>query len=304
MELSKITKNILKEISNLHNIPNGAFSLRQNGKGVVVKSSANIEIKKKNDLSGINVYVHSTCKQETCHIPVVVTDNNFTDVVYNDFYIEDNADVIIVAGCGMHSSGESEHNGIHKFHIGKNAKVEYIENHLATGKGKKQELNPITEFEIGEGSVVNVNTTQIGGVTASVRQTKAKLYKNAILNVNEKIVTSYYEIAKTNFKVMLKGENSKCYLNSRSVAKDYSEQHFKSELVGLNACFGRVECDAIVLDDAIVSSQPKVTAKHKHAELSHEATIGRIARDQLVKLMSLGLSEQEATQKIIEGFLK
>jgi Fe-S cluster assembly scaffold protein SufB len=302
--IDNLTKALLKEISNLHKIPNGAVSFRKNGKSDVVQSSQNIIIEKKEYLSGINVYIKSSCKNEACHIPVVITENGIYDVVYNDFYIEDGAKVTIVAGCGIHSDGESYHNGVHKFHIGKNAEVLYLENHIATGDGKKQELSPVTVMEIGENSVVTMNTTQLGGVTYSNRKTKAVVKENAILNVNEKILTSGFEIAKTDFEIKLKGKNSRGNIVSRSVAKNESEQVFKSNLIGNDLCFGRVECDAIVLNRAVVVSQPKVTAKSELASLSHEATIGRIAKDQLIKLMSLGLTEEEATNKIIEGFLK
>lgn len=302
--LDNLTKSLLNEISNLHKLPNGAVSFRKNGKGEVVKSSATIKIEKKQDLSGINVFISSKCNNESCHIPVVVTENGLEDVVYNDFYVEDGAKVTVVAGCGIHSDGESSHNGIHTFHIGNNCEVLYVENHIATGRGLKQELNPVTVLNIGENSVVTMNTNQLGGVTCSIRKTKATLKENATLNVNEKILTSNFELAKTDFEVKLVGENSKCNIVSRSVARQESEQEFKSNLIGKNACYGRVECDAILLDNAIVISQPKVSAKNNLAALSHEATIGRIAKEQLIKLMTLGLTEEESTSKIIEGFLK
>lgn len=304
MSLDKITKNLLAEISGLHDIPNGAVSIRKNGKSEVLKSSANIEIFKKTDCEGINVVVHSSCKGEACHIPVVVSENDFHDLVYNDFYIEDNAEVLIVAGCGLHSNGDASHNGIHSFHIGKNAKVTYVENHLAIGEGKNKVLNPFTKIEIEENGVMVINTTQIGGVDYSERKTEAKLKKKALLEVNEKVLTSRFNVAKTDFKVTLNGENSRCNIISKSVAKDESEQVFKSNLIGKNSCFGRVECDAILLNSAKVVSVPKISALHKDSSLSHEATVGKIAREQLVKLMTLGLNEKQAEEKIIEGFLK
>lgn len=303
MELDNISQKLLKEIADLHKIPNGASSIRKNGKSEI-KSSKNIEIFKKEDGSGIDVVIHSNCKNEACHIPVIITENDFFDLVYNDFYIEDNAEVTIVAGCGIHSDGDSGHNGIHTFHIGKNVKLTYIENHLAKGDGKNKTLNPTTVMNVGEGSVVNMNTTQIGGVDYSDRKTKVTLQKNAMLNVVEKILTSKFNVAKTDFKISLKGEQSKAKIVSRSVAREESEQVFKSNLVGENLCFGHVECDAIVLDNAIVQSAPKVCAKNNKAELSHEASVGRIATAQLTKLMTLGLTEKQAETKIIEGFLK
>ena len=302
--MDKITKNLLIQIANLHEIPNGAVSIRKNGKGEVLKSTVNILINKKEECEGIDVIVRSTCKGEACHIPVIVSENNFHDLVYNDFYVEDNAEVVIVAGCGVHSDGEASHNGIHSFHVGKNAKVTYIENHLALGEGKSKTLNPITKIAIDEGGVMVINTTQIGGVDYSERKTEAKLKKNSLLEVNEKVLTSRFNVAKTDFKVTLNGENSRCNIVSRSVAKDESEQIFKSNLIGKSACFGRVECDAILLNSARVISEPKISALHKDASLSHEATVGKIAMEQLIKLMTLGLNEKQAEEKIIEGFLK
>ena len=304
MKLDKISKNLMEKIAKLHEIPNGAVSFRRNGKGEIINSTPNIEIKKKDDLSGIDVIVRSTCKGEACHIPVIITENNFFDLVYNDFYIEDNAQVVIVAGCGIHSSGESGHDGIHTFHVGSNAQVIYVENHLATGEGTNKSLNPTTVLNLGENSTFTMETTQIGGVDYSNRKTKATLKAGAVLNVNEKIMTSRFNVAKTDFVVNLVGQNSKCNIVSRSVAKEESEQVFKSTLVGKNECFGHVECDGILLDNAIMDSVPRVSAKHNLAALSHEASIGKIAGEQITKLMTLGLTEKQAEEKIIEGFLK
>ena len=302
--IDKITKNLLKEIAGLHEIPNGAVSIRKNGKGEVIKSTPNIQIKKKENAEGIDVFISSKCQGEACHIPVVVSDAGFFDLTYNDFYVEDGADVVIVAGCGVHSDGESGHDGIHQFHIGKNAKVKYVENHLAVGSGKKKTLNPTTKIVLGSGSEMVMNTTQIGGVDYSNRKTEIVLKDGAHLEVNEKILTDRFEVAKTSFKVVLSGENSKCNIISRSVAKGESEQVFNSNLIGKNICMGRVECDAILLDNAKVVSVPKITAQNKNATLNHEATVGKIAGEQLFKLMTLGLNEKQAEEKIIQGFLK
>ena len=303
MVLDKISKKLLKEIANLHEIPNGAVSFRKNGKSEILNSTSNIEIFSKENGQGINIIVHSSCKGESCHIPVIVSENGFFDLAYNDFYIEDNAEVVIVAGCGVHSDVESGHDGIHSFHIGKNAKVEYVENHLATGKGNKS-LNPVTKIEIDVGGTMIMKTTQFGGVDYSQTTTQAKLKDNALLEIQEKILTERFNVAKTNFKVVLMGKNSKCNIVSKSVAKGESEQVFKSNLIGKNDCFGRVECDAILLDDATVESEPKISAMNKNASLSHEASVGKIAQEQLIKLMTLGLDEKQAEEKIIEAFLK
>lgn len=302
--MDNISKKLLEQIAGLHEIPSGAISIRKNGKSEKLQSSANIEIEKKASGDGINIFVHSACKGEACHIPVIVTENNLFDLTYNDFYIEDNADVIIVAGCGVHSSGESRHNGIHAFHIGKNAKVKYIENHLAIGSGKRKELNPVTKIFMAENSKMEIQTTQIGGVDFSNRKSEATLKAGAVLEIFEKVLTDRFEVAKTNFKINLIGEKSKCNIISRSVAKGESEQVFKSNMIGKSDCVGRVECDAILLDSARVISEPKISALHKDASLNHEAVVGKIANEQLLKLMTLGLTEKQAEEKIIEGFLK
>ena len=298
-----ITKNLFEQITHLHEIPNGASSIRENGKSKIT-STENIIISKKADGSGIDILIKKTCQGEACHIPVMVTESGLIDIVKNDFYVEDGARVTIVAGCGIHSGGDSSHDGIHTFHIGKNAQVTYIENHLAMGVGKNKNLNPTTKIILNSGASMIMNTTQIGGVDYANRKTTAKLLDNAYLEVNEKILTDKFNVAKTDFKVDLVGENSKCVIVSKSVAKGESEQVFKSNLVGKNSCFGRVECDAILLDEASVISVPTITAKNKNATLNHEAVIGKIASDQLVKLMTFGLNEKQAEEKIIAGFLK
>lgn len=302
--MDKISENLLSQILDLHDLKSGAVSFRKNGKGVTINSTENIIITPKPNGDGINVLVKSSTKGEACHVPVVVTENSLFDLTYNDFEIEANAEVTIVAGCGVHSSGESGHDGIHTIHVGKNAKLTYVENHLAVGKGIKKTLNPTTKIMLEEGATMIMKTVQIGGVDFSNRKTTATLKRNSFLDVSEKILTDGFEVAKTNFKVVLQGENSKCNIVSRSVAKDESEQVFKSLVVGKNSCFGRVECDGIILDDAIISSEPKVDALNKDAILNHEATIGKIAGDQLIKLMSLGLTKEKAEEKIIAGFLK
>lgn len=304
MKLDKITQNLLNQIASLHEIPNGAVSFRKNGKSEIINSTPHIEIVKKQDLSGIDIYIRSTCQNEACHIPVIITENGLFDLVYNDFYIEDGAVVTIVAGCGVHSTDEAGHDGIHTFHIGKNSNVTYVENHFATGKGGNKVMNPTTIINLGENSTMVVKTTQIGGVDYSNRITKANLKANATLTVEEKILTERFSVSKTDFKVNLIGEDSKCTIKSKSVAKDESEQVFKSNLVGKNLCFGHVECDGILMDGAKIDSIPRVSARNNLASLSHEASIGKIATEQIVKLMTLGLTEKQAEEKIIEGFLK
>lgn len=304
-KLNKIDRELLQQVADLHTIPQGSFNIRKDGKLFARNSSSDIEITPKKNKEGIDIIIASNIKNKSVHIPVIVTQAGVNDLVYNDFYIGDNAEITIVAGCGIHNNGktESSHNGIHTFHIGKNAKVVYIEKHLGVGKGEKI-LNPTTNIIMEENSFFDMQTIQLGGVSYSNRKTTAKLYKNSELNVSEKILTTDNQQAKTGFNVNLVGENCKCNLVSRSVAKDNSVQIFKSKLVGKSSCFGRVECDAILLDNAVVKSVPEIDARCVDATLNHEATVGKIAGEQLLKLTTLGLTQQEAEDVIIKGYLK
>ena len=304
-KLNKIDRELLQQVADLHTIPQGSFNIRKDGKLFARNSSSDIEITPKKNKEGIDIIIASNIKNKSVHIPVIVTQAGVNDLVYNDFYIGDNAEITIVAGCGIHNNGktESSHNGIHTFHIGKNAKVVYIEKHLGVGKGEKI-LNPTTNIIMEENSFFDMQTIQLGGVSYSNRKTTAKLYKNSELNVSEKILTTDNQQAKTGFNVNLVGENCKCNLVSRSVAKDNSVQIFKSKLVGKSSCFGRVECDAILLDNAVVKSVPEIDARCVDATLNHEATVGKIAGEQLLKLTTLGLTQQEAEDVIIKVYLK
>lgn len=300
----KLTSEILGKVAGFHDVPQGAFALRQNGKSKIVNSSDNILIEKKKDGSGLNILIKSSCNGEICHIPVVITDSGVFEKVYNDFIVEAGAKVTIVAGCGLHVDENSEHLSKHKFVIGKNAEVKYIENHIALGKGKKKVLSPEVEIALKDDAEMIIETNQLGGVDYADRKTKIKLYNNSKLEVYEKILTSRFEVSKTNFVVDLFGENSKCNIVSRSVAKQESEQTFKSKMCGRNKCFGRVECDGILMDNANINSTPAILAKNKNAMLSHEASIGKIAQEQILKLMTFGKTEKEAEEIIIESFLK
>ncbi|MBQ7880519.1 MAG: SufD family Fe-S cluster assembly protein [Clostridia bacterium] len=306
-KLNKIDKELLQQIADLHGIPQGSYNIRKNGKLVSRVSDSDIEIVSKQDKSGIDIIVAQNVKNKSVHIPVIVTEAGLTDLVYNDFYIGDNAEVTIIAGCGVHNESNvaSGHNGIHSFHIGKNAKVVYIEKHLGLGKGKGEKiLNPTTKVVMDENSYFEMQTIQLGGVSYSNRKTTAKLMKNSELSIKESILTTDNQTAKTNFVVDLVGNNCKCNVVSRSVAKNNSTQEFKSKLVGKSSCFGRVECDAILLDNAQVKSIPEIDARCVDATLNHEATVGKIAGEQLLKLITLGLTQQEAEDVIIKGYLK
>ena len=305
--LDSIEKHILKEIADIEKTPIGAFNIRENGKAVAKNITANIDIVPKEDKPGIDIIIKPNTKNESVHIPVVLTQSGLKDLVYNDFYIGENSDVIIVAGCGIHNSSceTSEHDGIHSFHLGKNAKVKYIEKHYGEGsKEGKRILNPQTYIYQEEGSSFEMESIQIEGVTSTIRETTAKLAKDTNLIITERIMTHNDQTAKTVFNVELNGENSRVHVASRSIAKDNSYQEFISDVIGNTKCFGHVECDAIIMDNAKVTSVPKIVANNIDASLVHEAVIGKIAGEQVVKLMTLGLTEKEAEEQIINGFLK
>ncbi len=305
--MDKITLNMLAEIADLHRIPEGAFSLRENGQSAQLKSSENIIITKKTDKPGIDIVVKPGTRNESCHIPVVISESGITEVVYNDFYIGEDSDVLIVAGCGIHNCGTqlSQHDGVHTFHVGKNARVKYVEKHYGEGDGiGGRVLNPTTVVELEEGSYLEMETTQIKGVDSTVRRTSGRVGDRATFIVKEKIMTHGEQYAETDFTVDLDGEDSSADVVSRSVARDVSRQFFASRINGNNRCAGHSECDAIIMDDACVSASPALDANNVEASLIHEAAIGKIAGEQLIKLMTLGLTEEEAEEQIIAGFLK
>lgn len=307
MELDRNQKNLLKEIAEMEQIPEGAYNLRSNGTLAGRRTTANIDIVTKTDKPGIDIIIAPGTKNERVDIPVLLTETGLKDLVYNDFYIGDDADVLIVAGCGIHNAGElkSEHDGIHSFHIGKNAKLKYVEKHYGEGEGTGERvLNPTTVIEIDEGGYMEMESAQIKGVDSTERKTIAKLADRATLIVHEKIMTHGKQSATTDFDVDLNGADCGAHVVSRSVAKDESKQMFISSINGNNRCSGHTECDAIIMDNASVSAIPKVNANHPEASLIHEAAIGKIAGDQLVKLMTLGLTEKEAEEQIVNGFLK
>lgn len=307
VKIDNIEKNILEEVSDLHSMPTGAYNIRINGAVALRNTTANIDIVPKDDKSGIDIYIKENTKGESVHIPVILSQTGLTDLVYNDFHIGDNADVTIVAGCGIHNGGneKSEHNGIHTFYIGKNAKVKYIEKHYGEGEGTGERvLNPETIVNISDGGYMEMETTQIKGVDSTKRETRAKLGDNATLVIKEKIFTHGNQHAETNFAVDLDGNNCSTNVISRSVAKDNSNQVFLAKVNGNNKCAGHTECDAIIMDNACVKAIPEITANNVEANLIHEAAIGKIAGEQLIKLMTLGLTEAEAEAQIVSGFLK
>ncbi len=299
--------NLLKEIADIHGTPEGAYNIRANGKAAGRASTANIEIVSKEDKPGIDIIIKPGTKHESVHIPVIVSESGLKDLVYNDFYIGEDADVVIVAGCGIHNCGDQEaaHDGIHTFHLAKNSKVKYIEKHVGDGDGNgKNVMNPTTIVYLEEGAYLEMDTSQIRGIDSTIRETKGELKDNATFIVHEKIMTHGKQFAKTNFEVALNGANSSTNVVSRSVARDESRQEFVSKIDGNNICSGHSECDAIIMDKAVVLAEPALTAANVDASLIHEAAIGKIAGEQLTKLMTLGLTEEEAEEQIVNGFLK
>ncbi len=298
---------LLKIIADMEGTPSGAFNIRANGGLSDRKVTENIDIRTKEDKSGIDIIIKPNTKGEKVHIPVIISETGLTDLVYNDFIIGEGADVEIVAGCGIHNCGNenSGHDGIHTFFVGKNAKVKYVEKHYGATDGEgKNIMNPTTIINIDDGGYLEMETTQIKGINSTKRITKSRLSDNATLIIHEKLMTHADQYAETDFTVDLEGENSSANVVSRSVAKDNSSQLFLSKINGNNICNGHTECDAIIMDNAHVSAVPEISANHIDASLIHEAAIGKIAGDQLIKLMTLGLSEQEAEEQIVNGFLK
>ena len=305
--MDQIQKTLLEQVAGLHEMPSGAYNIRANGSSAGRATTANIDIVTKEDKQGIDIVIKPGTKKESVHIPVVLSQSGLTEMVYNDFYIGDDCDVTIVAGCGIHNSGDadSKHDGIHTFYIGKNAHVKYVEKHYGSGDGNGNRImNPETVIELGENSFLEMETVQIKGVDSTKRSTTATLAEGAKLIVTEKLMTHGNQTAETAFQVDLNGEGSSANIISRSVAKDRSYQLFLSKINGNNRCAGHSECDGIIMDNARISAIPEITANHLDAELIHEAAIGKIAGEQIIKLMTLGLTEEEAEAQIVNGFLK
>lgn len=305
--MDTIQKELLEAVSGLHEIPVGAYNIRTNGKTEARNSTDHIEILPREEGDGIIIKIKSGTKNESVHIPVVLSQAGLKETVYNDFYIGDDCDVTIIAGCGIHCGTDdgSQHDGIHSFFIGKNSRVKYVEKHYGTGDGKGQRImNPETIIEVGENSYMEMDTAQIKGVDSTIRKTTAKLADHASIKVMERLMTHGTQKAESRFIVDMNGEDSGANIISRSVARDDSYQLFQSVLNGNARCSGHTECDAIIVGNAKISSIPEITANNSDAALIHEAAIGKIAGEQIIKLMTLGLTEEEAEEQIISGFLK
>ncbi len=310
MAIDAIQMSLLKEVAELDALPVGAYNIRANGKSAARNTTANIDIVTKQDKPGIDIIIKPGTKKESVHIPVVLSEAGLKEMVYNDFFIGEDCDVVIIAGCGIHNcgGGDSEHSGVHCFHVGRGSKVRYIEKHYGEGdegEGRgKRVMNPTTEVFLEEGASMEMEATQISGIDDTIRKTTAALAENSSLVIHEKVMTTGDQSAVSEFYADLNGEGCSCNIVSRTVAKDHSRQKFVSVLNGNTACAGHSECDSIIMDEATVLASPQLSATCTEASLIHEAAIGKIAGEQLIKLMTLGLTEQEAEEQIVNGFLK
>lgn len=305
--MDAIQQELLAQVAGLHEVPEGAYNIRANGEMAGRNTTANIDIITKEDRSGIDIRIKPGTKAESVHIPVVLSQSGLKESVYNDFFVGEDCDVTIIAGCGIHNGGSaaSEHSGIHRFFVEKNAKVRYVEKHYGSGDGNGERImNPTTEIHLAEGASLEMETVQIKGIDSTSRVTSAQVAEGASLVIKEKIMTHGKQHAETDFTVDMAGAGSSVDLISRSVAREHSTQLFRSRIIGNASCHGHSECDAIIMDQASVSAIPELTANHIDANLIHEAAIGKIAGEQLIKLMTLGLTEKEAEEQIVKGFLK
>ncbi len=305
--MDEIQKTLLEQVAGLHEMPAGAYNIRANGASVSRNTTANVDIVTKTDKQGIDIVIKPGTKKESVHIPVVLSQSGLTEMVYNDFYVGDDCDVTIVAGCGIHNSGDldSKHDGIHAFYIGQNSHVKYVEKHYGSGDGKGERImNPQTIVNLGENSFMEMETVQIKGVDSTKRSTEATLADGAKIIITERLMTHGKQTAESSFNVDLNGADSSANLISRAVARDDSRQIFLAKINGNNRCAGHSECDAIIMDNAKISAIPEITANDLDAVLIHEAAIGKIAGEQIIKLMTLGLTEAEAEEQIVNGFLK
>ncbi len=307
MELNAIQKSLLKEVAELDALPVGAYNIRSNGQSAARNTTEEIDIVTKTDKPGIDIIIKPGTKKKSVHIPVIISESGLKENVYNDFFIGEDCDVTIIAGCGISNCGgeDSEHDGIHSFYVGKNSKVRYIERHYGEGTGRgKRLMNPTTVVELAEGAFMDMQTSQIGGIDDTLRVTNAVLGENSMLTIHDKILTEGIQHAKAEMNVEMNGDGSNCDIISRGVAKENSYQEVVIGIAGNAACNGHAECDSIIMDKGVILATPQLKATNVEASLIHEAAIGKIAGEQLTKLMTMGLTEKEAEEMIIQGFLR
>lgn len=305
--MTELERHMLKEVAELDALPVGAYNIRSNGQSAARNTTENIDIVTKEEVSGIDIIIKPETKNQSVHIPVIISESGLKEVVYNDFYIGENCDITIIAGCGISNCGgsDSRHDGVHSFHVGKNSKVRYVEKHYGEGTGKgKRLMNPTTVVELDENAYMLMETSQISGVDDTVRETKATLSDGAQLVIHDKILTDGEQKAVAKMFVDLNGKDSSCDLISRGVAKENSYQEVILGINGNNECHGHAECDSIIMDHGVILATPQLKAECVDASLIHEAAIGKIAGEQLLKLMTLGLTEKEAEDMIVQGFLR
>ncbi len=302
-----IRRGLLEKIADLHDVPAGAYNIRENGESAGRRNTDEITIETKTDKPGINIIVKSGTKNRSVHIPVIITQTGITEMVYNDFIIGDDCDVLIVAGCGIHNTGDeaSGHDGVHSFEVGKNSRVRYIEKHYGEGNGSGERImNPEMTAHLAEGASMEIESVQIGGIDSTNRKTVITAEAGCEVLMSERIMSDGHQNVVSDTEIILNGADSKARINSRSVAKGNSTQVFYPKLTGNADCFGHVQCDSIIMDDAKIRSIPEICANSVDARLVHEAAIGKIAGDQILKLMTLGLTAEEAEEKILNGLLK
>ena len=305
--MQEIERELLKQVAELDSLPVGAYNIRTNGESSARNTTADIDIVTKQDKPGIDIIIKPGTKNQSVHIPVIISKTGLKELVYNDFFIGEDCDVTIVAGCGISNCGgeDSEHDGVHSFFVGKNSKVKYIEKHYGEGTGRgKRLMNPTTVIELGEGAQMELETSQIGGIDDTLRITRATVGENAGIIIHDKILTEGEQNANAELSVALNGDGSSCDLISRGVAKEHSVQKVTIKIDGNAECHGHAECDSIIMDHGVIAATPMLTATNVDASLIHEAAIGKIAGEQLTKLMTMGLDEKEAEELIIRGFLR
>jgi len=305
-EMNQTDLKLLMEIAQLESVPQGAYNIRKNGESAGRSSSDHIEITSKTDKPGIDITIAPGTVNESVHIPVILTETGYSEMVYNDFFVGEDSDVLIVAGCGIHNEGcdTAQHDGIHTFYVKKNAHVKYVERHYGEGTGTGGRImNPETVIWLDEGASIELETTQIKGVDSTHRKTTVHCAKGSEVIINEKLFTHGEQWAESKMDIFLDGDDASGRVISRSVARDNSRQVFYPSVTGRARVFGHVQCDSIIMDKANITSIPAVAAENPEATLIHEAAIGKIAGEQIQKLLTLGLTEEEAEEKILNGFM-